>query len=276
MLEKRLNAYRNDMADIRLKGQVDAKVFREGVLMQMVKPIATLHRAPSFEGAQETQVLFGEIVRVFDENDGWVWVQLQHDFYVGYLRREFLQTKAHTTTHYVRELATQIYQSPSIKVQPVSFLPLNSTVSVTALSGDFAELAGGGFVFAQHLSPLDQRSSDFVSVAERFLYLPYYWGGKSVAGIDCSGLVQSALHACGLVSPRDADIQEMTLGTKVERENLQRGDLIFWAGHVGIMQDHETLLHASGHHMLVVSEKLAATDARTLAKGTPIRSIKRL
>jgi cell wall-associated NlpC family hydrolase len=220
--------------------------------------------------------LFGEIVRVFDENDGWVWVQLQHDFYVGYLRREFLQTKAHTTTHYVRELATQIYQSPSIKVQPVSFLPLNSTVSVTALSGDFAELAGGGFVFAQHLSPLDQRSSDFVSVAERFLYLPYYWGGKSVAGIDCSGLVQSALHACGLVSPRDADIQEMTLGTKVERENLQRGDLIFWAGHVGIMQDHETLLHASGHHMLVVSEKLAATEARTLAKGTPIRSIKRL
>jgi hypothetical protein len=171
MLEKRLNAYRNDMADIRLKGQVDAKVFREGALMQMVKSIATLHRAPSFEGAQETQVLFGEMVRVFDENTGWAWVQLERDSYVGYLRSEFLQTKAHTATHFVSELATQTYQSPSIKVQPVTFLPLNSEVSVTALSGDFAELAGGGFVFAQHLSTQSQHPEDFVSVAERLLHV---------------------------------------------------------------------------------------------------------
>jgi cell wall-associated NlpC family hydrolase len=275
MLEKRLNAFRNDLADIRLKGQVEAKVFREGVLMQMVKSIATLHRAPSFEGAQETQVLFGEIVRVFDEDAGWAWVQLERDSYVGYVRREFLQTKAHSATHFVSELSTQIYQSPSIKVQPVSFLPLNSEVSVTALNGDFAELAGGGFVFARHLSTLSQRSTDFVSIAERFLHAPYYWGGKSAEGIDCSGLVQCALHACGQHSPRDADMQEKDLGATTDRENLNRGDLIFWAGHVGIMQDHENLLHASGHQMLVVSEKLSIVEARTLAKGTPIRSIKR-
>jgi cell wall-associated NlpC family hydrolase len=272
-MDKRLNAYRTDMADLRLKGLVDAKIFREGALMQMVAPLATLHRTPHPEGAQDTQILFGEVVRMFDEENGWAWVQLLRDSYVGYVRREFLQGKIHATTHHVRELSTQIYQSPSIKVQPVSFLPLNAELSVTAMNEDFAELAGGGFVFSKHLNAVH---ADFVSVAERFLHTPYYWGGKSTQGIDCSGLVQTALHACGRDCPRDADMQEKDLGSEIGRENLQRGDLIFWPGHVGIMQDNETLLHASGHQMLVVIEKLQIVEARTLAKGTAIRTLKRL
>lgn len=273
MLDKRLNAYRNDLADIRLKSQVEAKVFREGAVMQMLAPIATLHRAPAFDAPQDTQVLMGEIVRVFDVTESWAWVQLQRDSYVGYMRHEMLNAKVLIPTHKVTVPSTLLYTRPNIKTQPVQFLPMNTEVTIAALQDDFYELATGGFVFVKHLQ---QKHTDFVSVAEQFLHTPYYWGGKSYHGIDCSGLVQTSLQACGIKVPRDTDMQEKELGTIVSQENLKRGDLVFWSGHVGIMQDATTLLHASGHQMMVVSEPLAIVDERTKAKGKEISSIRRI
>jgi cell wall-associated NlpC family hydrolase len=279
MLEKRLNAYRSDLADIRLKGKVSAKVFREGSPMQMLAPIATLHRAPAADAAQDTEVLMGETCRVFDVADGWAWVQLTRDSYVGYIRHEFLNAKTHFVSHHVVVPSTLLYPKPSIKTQPVQFLPLNAEVTVAAVQESFVELATGGFLHAAHVAPVAQHKTDFVAVAEQFLHAPYYWGGKSARGIDCSGLVQTALHACGIICPRDADMQEAELGSPLLINNIdgvKRGDLIFWAGHVGIMRDETTLLHASGHHMMVVSEPLQVVDERTKASGKNITKIKRL
>ncbi len=279
MLDKRLNAFRNDLADMKLKGKVDAPLFREGGLMQMNAPIATLHRAPAPDAPQETQVLFGETLRVFDVAEGWAWVQLQRDGYVGYIQQEFLSGKINAATHHITVPSTLLYTKPSIKTQPVQFLPMNAQISVTAVQDQFFELATGGVIFADHAKVLATRQSDFVAVAEQFLHTPYLWGGKSAHGIDCSGLVQTSLHACGMACPRDADMQEAELGSPLLINNIdsvKRGDLIFWAGHVGIMQNETTLLHASGHQMLVVSEPLAIANERTKAKGKDITRIKRL
>jgi cell wall-associated NlpC family hydrolase len=279
MLEKRLNAFRPDLADLRLKGKVDAKAFYEGNLMQMVAPIATLHRAPAADASQETQVLFGETLRVFDVADGWAWAQLQRDHYVGYIRQDFLSATIHDPTHHVIVPTTLLYQKPNIKTQPVKYLPMNAQISVIATQDQFVELATGGFVFSEHAKPVGQQHTDFVSVAEQFLNTPYLWGGKSYHGMDCSGLVQTALHACGQFCPRDADMQEQELGSPLlinNRDSLKRGDLIFWQGHVGIMRDEETLLHASGHQMLVVSELLQVADERTKAKGKEITRMRAL
>ncbi len=279
MLDKRLNAYRNDMADVSLKGKVDAPLFREGSLMQMNAPIATLHRAPALDAPQETQVLFGETLRVFDVAEGWAWVQLSRDSYVGYMRQEFLSAKIHEPRHHVSVPSTLLYTKPSIKVQPVKFLPMNAQLSVTAVQDQFMELATGGFIFAEHVKPLATLKTDFVATAEQFLNTPYLWGGKSDHGTDCSGLVQTALQACGIFCPRDTDMQEQELGSPLLINNLdglKRGDLIFWAGHVGIMQDETRLLHASGHQMMVVSEPLAIANERTQAKGKAITRMKRL
>ena len=137
------------------------------------------------------------------------------------------------------------------------------------------------FVFADHLQPVDTREKDFVAVAERFLHVPYLWGGKTSLGIDCSGLVQVSLEAAGIAAPRDTDLQEKAIGTPLafdaDLTGLRRGDLVFWRGHVGIMRDETTLLHANAHHMLVVSEPLRAARDRILGKTwQPITSIKRL
>ena len=279
MLDKRLNAFRNDLADVRLKGQVEAPAFRNGVLMQVSEPIATLHRAPAEDAPQETQVLMGETLLVFDMAGGWAWVQLTRDRYVGYLRQDYLSSKIHIATHRVAVPSTLLYTTPSIKTQPVQFLPINAEVAVVAHDGDMIELATGGFVFADHVKSLDTKRGDFVEFAQQFLNTPYLWGGKSYHGIDCSGLVQTALHGCGIACLRDADMQENDLGNALQindLDGLRRGDLIFWAGHVGIMQDATTLLHASGHQMMVVSEPLSVANERTKAKGKEITRIKRL
>jgi cell wall-associated NlpC family hydrolase len=279
MLEKRLNAFRGDLADLRLKGKVEAKAFSEGSLMQTLAPIATLHRAPAVDTPQETQVLFGETLRVFDVSDGWAWVQLQHDHYVGYIRQDFLSAIIHDPTHHVVVPTTLLYPKPNIKTQPVKYLPMNAQLSIVAEQDQFLELATGGFVFVNHAAPILEKKSDFVDVAAQFIHTPYLWGGKSSHGLDCSGLVQTALHACGINCPRDADMQESELGTALrinDLDGLKRGDLVFWDGHVGIMENDATLLHSNGHHMQVTSEPLREVVARTDATGKPVTSIKRL
>jgi cell wall-associated NlpC family hydrolase len=157
-------------------------------------------------------------------------------------------------------------------------LPMNAKVAVADQDGRFARLANGAYVFARHLAPIDRRAADWVAVAERFVGVPYLWGGKTTAGIDCSGLVQTAMEAGGLRSPRDTDMMESTLGAVVALDSqLRRGDLIFWKGHVGLMLDREHMIHANGFTMQVSIEPLAEVRERTLAgEGLPISTIKRL
>jgi cell wall-associated NlpC family hydrolase len=151
---------------------------------------------------------------------------------------------------------------------------MNTELCVTGTDGDFLVLASGRHIYASHANTGKQ--SDFVSVAEQFLHTPYLWGGKTVMGIDCSGLVQTAMHASGVEAPRDSDMQEQGLGTDISGQTLQRGDLIFWKGHVGILQDGMTLLHANGHHMMVVSEPLQVAIDRIAAKGSAVTAVKRV
>jgi cell wall-associated NlpC family hydrolase len=180
----------------------------------------------------------------------------------------------HKSSHCVATRSTHLYPKPDLKTQPALPIPMNALLSVTGAEGEYLSLATGLYAFADHVSaaPL----TDFVSVAEQFLHTPYLWGGKTVWGIDCSGLVQVALHACGKAALRDSDMQEHSLGQTISKQFLQRGDLVFWKGHVGIMQNSETLLHANGHHMKVVSEPLQYAVARISAKGSEITSLKRL
>ncbi len=278
-LDRRLHAYRDDVADLRLLGQVEAQRFAEGALRRVAAPIVSMRKAPRFDAPQLTEVLMGETLRVFAEDEGWAFVQLDGDGYVGYVAADALGEIGEPATHKVRVPSTFIYPEPSIKTQPAEVLPMLAAVPVKDVDGKFARLADGRFVFAAHLSPRDSFESDPVAVAERFLHVPYYWGGKSTRGIDCSGLVQVALTSCGIAALRDSDMQETTLGSALPLEaitSLKRGDLLFWKGHVGLVRDEATLLHATGHFMQVVNEPLVAAITRIAAAGDPVTSIRRL
>ena len=181
-------------------------------------------------------------------------------------------------THKVTALRTLAFPGPSIKLPPLEALPLGARLAIARIEDRMAVTPSGAYLPAAHLAPLDWNESDFVAVAERFLGTPYLWGGKTALGLDCSGLVQVALTACGVSCPRDSDMQEAALGTAAAADpsTLTRGDLIFWKGHVAIVRDRTSLLHANAYHMAVAIEPIADAVVRIRNAGSEITSIRRI
>jgi cell wall-associated NlpC family hydrolase len=279
--DPRLTPARPDLADERLRGRVPAERYSAGTTMRVATSSAPLRREPRPDAPLDTEALMGEAVTVYDEDEGWAWVQLQSDGYVGYLPSEALRADTPEPTHRVAALRTFIYPGPNLKLPPLGFAGLGASVAVRDQDGGYARLESGGFIFAAHLAPLDAHEADFAAVAERLVGTPYLWGGKTSLGLDCSGLVQLSLAASGILAPRDTDMQQATLGEALEPRpdlaGLRRGDLIFWKGHVGVMLDGERLIHANGHHMAVAVEPLRQAVDRIQAKEFgAITAIKRL
>jgi cell wall-associated NlpC family hydrolase len=276
-LDPRLNAFRPDLADEMLRGKIEADRFVAGELYEIAEAVVPLHSAPRFDARRMTELLYGERVKVFAVEEGWAWVKAAHDGYVGYVPASALSREITSAAHRVAVPLTFMYPAPDIKSLPAVALPMNARVEIIETADRFMRLRNGRFVFGDHLKALTSHESDFVSVAERFLHAPYLWGGKTFDGVDCSGLVQTALHAAGLACPRDTDMQEKELGFPVIDHNaLQRGDLIFWTNHAGIMIDTEQILHATGHVMQVILEPLSTVITRIAMGGGQLTGIKRL
>ncbi|HJS46100.1 MAG TPA: NlpC/P60 family protein [Rhizomicrobium sp.] len=272
MADKRVTPARSDLAAAHLKGVVDAPRYAAGEKFSIRAGRASLRLRPSDDAAQDSELLFGEIFTVYDSAQGWAWGQAADDLYVGYLRQDALAEPFKTEAR-VSALMAPVFSAADLKTPVRDLLPLNAAVPVLARAGDYVNV-GAGFVHRRHLAVETQK--DFVAVSERFLGASYVWGGKTVAGLDCSGLIQTALQAVGKAAPRDTDMMEKALGDAVALSDVRRGDLIFWKGHMGVMLDETRLLHANAFHMAVAIEPLAEAMARIEKIAGPVTSIKRL
>ena len=261
----RLVAARPDLAARHLEGRVRAERFVEGEARRVVAAVLDLAMSPDPGASLGTQLLHGEGFTVYEtRGDGLAWGQSGTDGYVGYVCAEGLGAPQEAGRR-VTALWSHVYSRAAVRARVTADLPLGAEVAVEAVADGFARLAGGGFVPVQHLAAVPGDAADH---ALRFLGVPYLWGGRSARGIDCSALVQLALMAAGVAAPRDTDMQAEWLGEALAPEAaLRRGDLVFWEGHVGMMQDPETLIHANGHHMAVAAEPFAPAAARIAAAG---------
>lgn len=247
-------------------------------------PVAGVHKAPDAGSAIDDQLLYGQRFHVASiVDDGWAYGQVQpltgkQGGYVGFVDAGLLTEDGDAPAHKISALKAPVFSGADIKSPIQAFLSFGSRLS-GAPAGDFIHTEQG-FVHSRHVDDISAAQGDFVTLAAQYLGLPYVWGGKSADGVDCSGLVQTALWACGRDCPRDADQQEAALGSPVDitpdLSGLRRGDLVFWTGHVGIMEDAQTLLHANGHFMTTRREPLNDAARRIQKSAGPITSIKRL
>jgi cell wall-associated NlpC family hydrolase len=275
--DPRLTPARADLAAKELEGKVTAARYVEGRVHEVIEAQAPLRAEPAPDAPLATEALKGERVTIYDSNDeGWAWGQLAADGYVGWLPANALAPAGPPPTHKVAALRTFAFPGPSIKQPPVEALPLGARVGVVRFEDRMAVIRSGAYVPTTHLASIGVDEPDFVAVAERFLGSPYLWGGKTVLGLDCSGLVQVALAACGVACPRDSDMQEEALGIAIDNSELRRGDLVFWKGHVAIVRDRDTLIHANAFHMAVAIEPIADAVARIQYAGSTITSVRRI
>ena len=262
--DSRLHAFRPDLADARLQGEVAAERFVAGRPARISVPVADVRKAPRPDAGLNTQLLYGDEVMVFEESEGFAWLQAERDGYVGYVSAGDLAPRGPEPTHVVTALRSFVYPGPDMKFPRSGQLSIGSRVAITGFAETrgtrYGLLASGEALVTQHLAPADTTAEDFVSVAERLIDTPYLWGGFSAFGIDCSGLVQLSMRMTGRSVLRDSDMQEASLGAPVDAgadfSKLQRGDLVFWKGHVAIMTDGENMIHANGHTMTVAREGL--------------------
>jgi cell wall-associated NlpC family hydrolase len=269
-LDKRLHAWRADLADERLKGQVESSRFVAGRPAWIGVPVADMLAGPDAGAGLNTQLLLGDEVLVFEERGDWAWVQAVRDNYVGYVARPAIEAAGGDVTHVVAVPRTFLYSGADLKLPRKACLSMGSRLSVERFAETrgtrYAMLASGEALIAAHLRPAGEAEDDYVSVAEALLSTPYLWGGTSAFGIDCSGLVQLSMRMAGRSAPRDTDMQASGLGEPLDpgagMAGLRRGDLVFWKGHVAIMLDGQEVIHANGHTMAVSREKLNAAVER--------------
>jgi cell wall-associated NlpC family hydrolase len=260
--DPRTTLARRDLADLALEGVLAADRYRATEPCQATAAVAALRKAPDPHAEQTDQLLFGEAFEVLERKGRWAWGRARRDGYVGWVEDAALTPGQVLPSHRVSAIRTYAFPEPDARSSPPMLLTLNSLVTVEAREGRFLKAARAGWIVEGHLAELDRFDADPVAVAERHLGSPYQWGGRESIGLDCSGLVQQALFACGRACPRDADLQEAALGHAIDPSDLRRGDLVFWEGHVAWMLDATRVLHANGFHMQVSIEELSAVKAR--------------
>ncbi|TCU26793.1 NlpC/P60 family protein [Rhizobium azibense] len=267
MLDRRLHAYRPDLAEAGLEGKVEALRFVSGSPARIAVPVAPLRPQPDISVGIDTELLLGEDVTVFDRAGGWCWIKASSDGYVGYMPEEMLSGAQAEPTHIVTVQRTFLYPQPELRTPYRFVLSMGSRVRVAGeeevRGNHYVVLEDGTAIFARHVQPVSAgKDDDYVEIASRFMNAPYLWGGRSGLGIDCSALVQLAMLMTGRSAPRDTDMQAAGLGERIDRSGLRRGDLVFWKGHVAIMEDPETIIHANGYTMTVARENFEAAVKR--------------
>lgn len=277
-LDRRRHPYRNDLAADYLRHRIRAGEYVCPTRRWVNGETASIRAKPDAGSMQTSELLFGEPVDVYEAADGWAWCQGVLDGYVGYVAESSLICSADSATHVVSTRLSHLFPEPSIKVPPSGRLTMGARIAIRETSGRFAALSDGQYIIASHIRSVGAPERDPLAAALRCMDAPYLWGGRSTLGLDCSGLVQVAHQACGLMPPRDSDMLAAELGDPVDvpsgPEGLKRNDVVFFPGHCMIADGDGGLVHANATHMRVTHEPADVVFQRTRGGWQSVNAVR--
>lgn len=243
--------------------------------MNIIKPSSPMKSKPSEVSLLETECLFGETIEILDENLKWVYCRLLTDNYYGWIKKEDVGN-FQTSTHRVISNRSFIFKEQSVKSSYIDYLPLGSQLTVTSIEGDWAQINlsnnNKAYVPRKHIITISNKINNWVEIAEQLVGTPYKWGGRDSIGLDCSALLQLSYQAYGKNIPRNTiDQIKLNKETVTDINSLNRGFVIFWEGHVGIMTDKSNCIHANEFHMKTTIEPLVDIIIRMDKKNQIIK-----
>jgi cell wall-associated NlpC family hydrolase len=249
--------------------------FGAGEVHRIASATADLRCVPDQIGL-DRQLVFGDQFRVFRRENGLAFGVADRGDYLGYIPETSLGDWQEPT-HQIAVRGSLGFMEPNFKHPDPIHLTLGARLAVQSFEGKFARTLDGLYVPASLLPALNH-PSDPAHEAEKLMNTPYLWGGNSSHGIDCSGLVQAAFIACGFDCPGDSDLQQDRFGDTLPAGTpYLRNDLLFWRGHVALVVDEATLIHANAHHMAVVFEPITDAISRIAHQGDgPVTAHKRI
>lgn len=295
LLDPRVTAYRasDGIAARRLQGIVEAREFRKGSQYEVAGPWLKLFHEPSYESECISLAITGDRVRMYDVENGWAWIQVEHDSHVGYVRIDNNDLSPNLTepTHEVIVPYALILKGPDVEYGDDGLAyGMGARVSLIDEDGKFVRTDHGGWIRRDEVSPAGTAfqaiGSGWAEPGRQLMGRPYRWAGTCSAwGFDCSGLVYRLRRLAGHYCPRDTDQMEAyfneerakSLPTEGSDRRLMIGDLVFWPGHMGVMLNGADILHACPWRRRVVLENLAKLEElQREVKRREISSIKRL
>ena len=262
IFDKRITPIRNDLASYEYKDFLSKRKFVKGKVYYIKSNYTNLFSKDKKNLI--SQLLYGEAVYIFEVKKGYAWVQSLRDDYVGYAPIKNLQSRKINSTHKVIALRCIVYKEPNIKSIPITELSFNSLIEITGKINNkyFYKIKNLGWCHRNDIVSIKTNDLNQIDLVKIFINTPYLWGGRNSIGIDCSGLIQNIFQINSKYFPRDTDLQEDFIKTEVVEENLKKGDLIFWKGHVAMMIDNSNIIHANAFHMCTKIEPLKQAKAR--------------
>lgn len=227
---------------------------------------AWVFQEPTPNSARLTQLLFGEACTVHRQEGDFYLIQSLADHYCGWVHGNLLQQVQAPPRDFVwrTRFVAPVTREPDMKSALLSYLAIDSQFAVEAEHDDYLKIPHKGWIHRQHAVP-HNKHFDIIETARLQIGRSYVWGGRGMAGLDCSALAQLCYRFAGYNIPRDADLQHRYLAQhhlSVRAAELQAGDLIFTPGHVMLASSANTVIHANAHHMRVVEEPLKTVIER--------------
>jgi len=224
------------------------------------EPFSNIYKLPNKRSEVTSQILYGEKFKILSKRKGWIKIKSLYDRYSGFIKNKKYINEL-KILYKVSSIQANIFKNPNVKTKKILYF--GSKIPLIEKKNGFVRFEKNQWVKLKDIKKITHKEKDFVKIFKLFLKTKYVWGGKTNKGIDCSALLQIFFYYNNLFYPRDTKDQIKYSIKKISKK-FEKGDIIFWKGHVAICINSKQLIHAYGPEKRVLIMPIKKTIKRIL------------